>query len=92
MLTDSAAMTNAGLLDKRIMWNILEKMETESGTILWTPALRLLTIIQNRLWDSNSFKVIFKVIKVTFEAIRLMNDIQAIRCNCFNYEHRPFLR
>ena len=93
VLTDSSAMTNAGLLDKIIMWNILEKMEKESGIILWTPALRLLTTIQNRLWDSNLFKVIkvIQVIKVILEAIRLY----IILCNkvyCFNYEHRSFLR
>ncbi|KYM99046.1 Thyrotropin-releasing hormone-degrading ectoenzyme [Cyphomyrmex costatus] len=58
VLTDLSAMTNAGLLDKKIMWNIFEKMEAESGTILWTSALRLLTTIQNRLWDSNLFKFV----------------------------------
>jgi len=63
VLTDSSAMVNAGLLDKRIMWNILEKMETESGKILWTPALHLLTTIQDRLWDSSLFKVKFEAIK-----------------------------
>ncbi|XP_012061187.1 PREDICTED: thyrotropin-releasing hormone-degrading ectoenzyme-like [Atta cephalotes] len=70
VLTDSSAMTNAGLLDKRIMWNILEKMEKESGIILWTPALRLLTTIQNRLWDSNLFKfVICKFINKVYSKI-----------------------
>jgi len=93
VLTDSSAMTNAGLLDKKIMWNILEKMEKESGIILWTSALRLLTTIQNRLWDSNLFKVIkvIQVIKVILEAIRLY-IILSNKVYCFNYEHRSFLR
>ncbi|XP_071636854.1 thyrotropin-releasing hormone-degrading ectoenzyme-like [Temnothorax longispinosus] len=58
LLTDSFAIAKAGLLDKRIMWNILEKVEAESGEILWTPALRLLTSIQRRLWDSDLFKFV----------------------------------
>lgn len=57
ILTDSFTIANAGLLDKKIMWNILEKVETESGEILWTPALRLLTIIQNRFRDLDLFNV-----------------------------------
>lgn len=59
VLTDSFAMANAELLDKRIMWNIFEKVGTESGEILWTHAFHLLATIQNRLWDSGLFKVIF---------------------------------
>ncbi|XP_018367956.1 PREDICTED: thyrotropin-releasing hormone-degrading ectoenzyme-like isoform X1 [Trachymyrmex cornetzi] len=73
VLTDSSAMTNAGLLDKRIMWNILEKMEKESGIILWTPALRLLTTIQNRLWNSDLFKfVMCKFINKVYSKIAPM--------------------
>ncbi|XP_050463776.1 thyrotropin-releasing hormone-degrading ectoenzyme-like isoform X2 [Cataglyphis hispanica] len=58
VLTDSSAMVNGGLLDKRIMWSILEKLETESGEMLWTPAIPLLTIIQSRLWDSSVFEFV----------------------------------
>ncbi|KAM0725616.1 Aminopeptidase N [Formica fusca] len=58
VLTDSSAMVNAGLLDKRIMWSILEKLETESGEMLWTPAIPLLTTIQSRLWDSSVFEFV----------------------------------
>ncbi|GAB1859250.1 Aminopeptidase [Camponotus japonicus] len=58
VLTDSSAMVNAGLLNKRIMWSILEKLETESGEMLWTPAMPLLTTIQSRLWDSSIFEFV----------------------------------
>lgn len=68
ILTDSFAIVNAGLLDKRIMWNIFEKLATESGQILWTPALHLLTTIRDRLWDSNLFKVTLEATKLIFEA------------------------
>ncbi|XP_072760403.1 aminopeptidase N-like isoform X2 [Anoplolepis gracilipes] len=72
VLTDSSAMINAGLLDKRIMWSILEKLKTESGEMLWTPAIPLLTIIQNRLWDSSVFEfVMCKFIDEMYNKIAL---------------------
>ncbi|KAL0114630.1 hypothetical protein PUN28_011733 [Cardiocondyla obscurior] len=58
VLTDSFAVGDAGLLEKRIMWDIFEKVETENGEILWTSALRLLTTIHDRLWDSDVFKFV----------------------------------
>ncbi|XP_011881997.1 PREDICTED: thyrotropin-releasing hormone-degrading ectoenzyme-like [Vollenhovia emeryi] len=58
VLVDSFAMVTAELLDKKIMWNILEKVASESGEILWTPALRLLTTVQDRLWDSDLFEFV----------------------------------
>lgn len=78
VLTDSFAIANAGLLDKRIMWNILEKVGTESGEILWTPALRLLTTLQDYFWDSDLFKVMLEA--TMFEKLR---NIQIIKCNFF---------
>ncbi|XP_011707487.1 PREDICTED: thyrotropin-releasing hormone-degrading ectoenzyme-like isoform X2 [Wasmannia auropunctata] len=70
VLTDSVAMANAGLLDKRIMWNILEKMEMESEEILWTPVLSLLTNIQDQLWNSSLFEfVICKFIDKVYSKI-----------------------
>lgn len=92
VLTDSFAMANAEQLDKRIMWNILEKVETESGEILWKLALHLLTTFQDQFWDSSLFKVIFEATKVIFENIAFMCDIQTIKYNFSNYKHRPFLR
>ncbi|EZA61764.1 Aminopeptidase Q [Ooceraea biroi] len=56
VLSDSFAMADAKLLDKRVMWNILEKLEAESGETLWTIAMIFLTTIQNRLWDSNALE------------------------------------
>lgn len=64
VLTDSSAMVNAGLLDERIMWSILEKLEAERGEMLWTPAMSLLTIIQSHLWDSSTFEVISEIINI----------------------------
>ncbi|XP_028049052.1 thyrotropin-releasing hormone-degrading ectoenzyme isoform X2 [Monomorium pharaonis] len=58
VLTDSFAMANAEQLDKRIMWNIFEKMETENGEMLWKLALRLLNTIQDQFWDSSLFKFV----------------------------------
>lgn len=58
LLTDSFAMVNAGLLDARIAWNILEKLQVESGKMLWTSAIPLMTAIRDHLWDSDVFKVI----------------------------------
>ncbi|KAL6259522.1 hypothetical protein P5V15_009439 [Pogonomyrmex californicus] len=70
VLTDSSAMANAGLLDKKIMWDILKKVETESGETLWTPVLPLLTTIQSHLWDSNLFKfVMCKLIDKVYNKI-----------------------
>ncbi|EFN62134.1 Aminopeptidase N [Camponotus floridanus] len=69
VLTDSSAMVNAGLLNKRIMWSILEKLETESEEMLWTPAMPLLTTIQSRLWDSSIFEVISEIINVALNLV-----------------------
>lgn len=57
LLTDSFAMVDAGLLDKIIMWRILEKLEAETGEMLWTLAIPLLTTIHDRLWKSSAFEV-----------------------------------
>nr|XP_012234185.1 PREDICTED: thyrotropin-releasing hormone-degrading ectoenzyme-like [Linepithema humile] len=58
VLTDSSAIANAGLLDKRIMWNILEKLEVENSEMLWTVAMPLLSTIQDRLWNSSIFNFV----------------------------------
>lgn len=81
VLTDSFAMANAGLLGKRIMWNILEKVEAESGEILWTPTLHLLTTIQRRFWDSDLFKVTFGAAKAIFKRYAFLHNIHIIKCN-----------
>lgn len=64
VLTDSSAIANAGLLDKKIMWNILEKLEVESGEMLWTFAMPLLSTIQDRLWNSSTFNVILAAVNI----------------------------
>ncbi|XP_020279777.1 thyrotropin-releasing hormone-degrading ectoenzyme-like isoform X2 [Pseudomyrmex gracilis] len=58
LLTDSSAMVDAGLLDKIIMWRILEKLEAETGEMLWTLAIPLLTTIHDRLWKSSAFEFV----------------------------------
>jgi hypothetical protein len=57
LLSDSFAMADAELLDARVMWSILRKLEAESGETLWKIAMILLTRIQNRLGDSSVFEV-----------------------------------
>lgn len=57
LLSDSFAIANAGLLDMRIMWSILQKLEVESGEMLWTHAILTLDTVKDYFWDSNVFKV-----------------------------------
>ncbi|XP_025986854.2 thyrotropin-releasing hormone-degrading ectoenzyme isoform X2 [Solenopsis invicta] len=58
VLTDSFAMANAEQLDKRIIWNFLEKMETESGETLWKLTLQVMTTIYDQFRDSSLLKFV----------------------------------
>lgn len=57
LLSDSSAMTDAGLLDKRIMWDIVGKLETESGEIVWKSAMYSLINVKDCFEDSEVFEV-----------------------------------
>lgn len=57
LLADSFAIANAGLLDMRITWSIVEKLEAESGETLWTHAMLTLATVYDYFWDSSVFKV-----------------------------------
>ncbi|XP_019697448.1 thyrotropin-releasing hormone-degrading ectoenzyme-like [Harpegnathos saltator] len=56
LLADSFALANAGLLDMRITWSILEKLRTETGEMLWMHAILTLTTVKDYFWDSNVFE------------------------------------
>lgn len=66
LLFDSYQIHDARLLEGRILWSIFEKLEAESGEMLWTDAIVILTTIRDRFWDSDILKVIFESIIYTY--------------------------